>query len=119
MSCSSQNEEIKNSKWIYDYGHCQDYFEFKERGNYISFSCETGDTTFGHYSILENFILINQDYGSFDKEFEKNSRHRLGQAEYKLVLRKNNQLGYIENWNKKTNEWKEKYFYQRDDSVGK
>jgi len=44
-SCSSQNKEIVNSKWVYDYGHCKDYFQFKKDSSYISFSCETEDTT--------------------------------------------------------------------------
>jgi hypothetical protein len=113
VSCSSQNKEIVNSKWIYNYGHCQDYFAFKEGNRYVSFSCETGDTIFGHYSILKDVILINQSYGSFDKEFDENSRHSLGQAEYKLVLKKNNQLGYLENWDEINNDWKENYFYQK------
>lgn len=45
-SCSSQNDKLNNTKWVYTYGDCQDYFIFKVRGQYEFYSCETGDTTF-------------------------------------------------------------------------
>lgn len=112
ISCFSQGKQFANTKWIYDYGHCQDYFEFKIDSGYVFYSCETGDTILGKYSIYGSIIQINQEYSSFDNEFAKDSRHRVGKAQIKLILINNNQLGYIENWDENKARWKENYYFK-------
>jgi len=98
-----------NTKWIYDYGDCQDYFEFKEGGNYISYSCEIGETTFGNYLLLGDTIVINQKYVSFNKD----SGRSLEQIKDKMII-KNHQLGYVGNWDKIKNDWKDNYYLQKE-----
>lgn len=50
--------------------------------------------------------------GEYDHEFP-NSHHVAGKAVYKLILKNNNQLGYLQNWDSEKKKWKEDFYYTK------
>ncbi len=122
VSCAFQNKSFKNTKWIYDFGECQDILEFKDENQYTFYSCETNEKVFGNYTIENDLIILEQKKGKFDEEFNENSRHRTSHLKFKLRL-KSEELIYEErlekdensNWIKSDFDFDNSYHYKRLD----
>ena len=115
LSCSSQSEIFVNTKWIYDFGDCQDFLEFKENGQYSFFSCEADETVYGNYTVENEVIILEQKDGEYNKEFAEDSRHRTQHLKFKLRL-KNEQIIYVERWELDANNKWIKSDFKFDDS---
>jgi hypothetical protein len=108
-SCISKDDSLSNTKWTYHYSeNYQDYYFFKGDGNYEFYSAELGDTLFGTYSISVDTIRILQKFGSHDREFDSDSRHRIGESEYSLLI-KDGRIGLLENYS--NGEWNTDYLF--------
>lgn len=105
VSCSSQSKDFINTKWIYNFEDCQDYFEFKEDGQYVFFSCEADEIVYGDYTVENNFLILEQRKGEFDDEFSSDSRHRTQHLKFKLRI-EDGLMRYVERWELNTeNKW--------------
>jgi hypothetical protein len=85
-SCMSQEKEMTNTKWVFDFEGCQDYIKTKENSQYEFYSCESGDTVFGEYSFENDTLVLTQLKGEYDDSFDESSRHRTPSVKFKLVL---------------------------------
>ena len=110
-----KNEDLKNTKWIYDFGGGNiSYFLFKG-DNYEYYEAESGDTIFGNYQVKEDTIYISQSYGCYDKEFPKGSRHRIEKRKFQLILKNNNEIGFIEQWDVINKNWVDSFYFKKVD----
>ena len=97
-SCVAQDSKLIDTKWVYDYGDgCQDYFKFKDQKQYEFYSCETGDTLFGSYSLNGDLLLLHQTKGSYDQEFLEGSRHMTSNVKFKMSI-ENSSMIFKERW---------------------
>ena len=97
-SCVSQNNELINTMWVYDYGDgCQDYIEFKNKNKYEFNSCETGETLFGTYSLNGDSLILHQVRGAYDQEFTEGLRHLTPEVKFKLSI-ENDSISFKERW---------------------
>ncbi len=97
VSSLAQNKDLTNSKWVFNFGKCQDYIKFKKQNQYEFFSCETGDTVFGFYKLNGNSLILKQVKGVYDKEFPIKSQHRTPQIKFRLIIN-NDSMWFIERW---------------------
>jgi hypothetical protein len=117
FSCTSSHnsQKLNNTKWFYNFGH-EDViscFFFIDSRKYQFYNAEKGDTTFGSYSFKNDTIFLNQEYGSFDNEFSENSKHKTQKLKFKMLLRNETQLGFIEQWDDLNKRWIENYFFSK------
>lgn len=96
-SCMVQKDELIDTKWVYDFDDCQDYWKFKEQNKYEFYSCETGDTTYGTYVLENNTLRVHQVKGSHDQEFSEKSRHRTPNIKFELEINDNGMV-FKERW---------------------
>lgn len=97
-SCIAQDSRLINTKWVYDYNDgCQDYFKFKDKKQYEFYSCETGETLFGTYSLNVDLLMLYQTKGSYDQEFSVGSRHLTPDVKFILSV-ENNSIILKERW---------------------
>lgn len=113
-ACQNQYAEFALSKWVYSYGSCSDFIEFYKDSTFVSYSCETGDTVYGTFSINENLINMQQEYGNYDSTFKSASRHIRGEQQFQLILAPDNTLGFIEQWNSINKEWTSDYCFRKE-----
>lgn len=112
IACSSyqESQRLSNTKWVYYFGDCSDYYEFIDDAKYNFYSCESGDTFYGNYFLKGDTVIIEQLYGAYDKNFSEDSRHRTPQLKYKLLLTYNKQLEPIERWEFQRGKWSKSDF---------
>lgn len=114
ISCSHRKPSLSNTTWVYNCGDCQDYISFREDSTYVAFFCETGDTISGKYSDAGEFIILNQEYGYFDDDFQEGTGHKVGTATYELILVNGKYLGYSQNWDAENKKWKVDYYLTKE-----
>lgn len=110
--CSAQKSiNLKNTKWVYDFGGgYESYYLFFEDGNYEYHDAELGDILKGTYKQQKDTILIFQNHGLYDNDFDSGSRHRVEKREFKLLLKNKNELGDVSYWNEKERKWEKDAF---------
>lgn len=97
-SCRTQDNNLANTKWVYDCGDsCIDYISFKNENLYEYYSCETGETLFGGFFLSGDSIILQQLEGSYDHEFTKESRHSTPKIRYKMIV-KDDFILFIDRW---------------------
>lgn len=112
-SNSQKTEDFKNTKWIYDFGNGHiSYFLFKDI-EYEFYDAESGDTIFGTYQVKKDTIYISQSYGSYDKEFSEESRHRTEKKEFQLIVKNNTEIGFIEKWDTRNQTWIDNFYFKK------
>ena len=91
---------IINTMWIFDVADsCQDYILFKNSTEYEDYSCETGDTTWGIYTIEDNIITLFEQKSAYEENFPIDSEHRKRLFIWKLQIR-GKELIYLKSWQK-------------------
>ena len=120
MACSVSTQsnalKLNGTKWSYYFGrdNLSSYFLFIDGKKYKFYNAETGDTTFGSYFLRNDTILLNQEYSVFDDEFPKDSRHRAPKLQFKMLVNRKSQLGFIEQWDNNTRKWVDNYFFKKE-----
>lgn len=112
IACTTyqKSQKLINTKWVYDFGGCSDYYKFIDDIKYSFYSCESGDTLFGNYFLEGDTVVIEQLYGAYDKSFPEGSRHKTPQLRVKLVLTGDEQLEPIERMELKGDKWSKSDF---------
>lgn len=68
--------ELVNSKWYFDVTQdCRNYYNFYI-DSVIIYDCEIPERIYGTYNVNDETISIKTIRSEFDKEFDKDSRHR-------------------------------------------
>lgn len=93
----AQHKPLKNTKWIYDYGDCQEYLEFGKKNTYKIYNCETGNTIYGKYSQKGNEVILVQLRSEFDNAFKKTRGFKTPPARFKLLIDQDN-MKYFVRW---------------------
>lgn len=113
LSCNQQ-VSMENTTWQYDYANGKlDEIKFFNQ-KYTQYSAETGEYYYGNYTTNGDTIIMHQERGGFDYEFEEDSPHRAGGGMSKMIIKNGTQLGYIDNWQK--DHWRDNYFFSPVDS---
>lgn len=106
--------------WFYNHGECKDCFEFKEQNQYKFYSCETGDTVFGFYSLEKKILKLYQIKGFYDQEFPQESRHKtlnlkfeMDFCEDSIIFKTRWEIDTYGNWVKSDFEFPENYIFKK------
>lgn len=120
FSCASQSQDdFVDTKWVYDFGGCQNVITIKNNNNYSYYSCETRDTVSGDYLLKRDTLIFYQNKSSSDKEFKNNSKHHSSPLKFKLLLN-DDSLRFIERWELSANDnWYKSNFNFSSDFVFK
>lgn len=111
-SCTAQkNVDLKNTKWVYDFGDgYTSYYVFLEDDRYEYHDAELGDILMGSYKQKKDTVILYQESGKYDSEFEEDSRHRTEEKQFKLFIKNNNELADWAYWDQNANKWKDTAF---------
>lgn len=115
LSCemSVNHNMFENSEWRFYYDDKDfGFIYFEDDLKYIEFDSEIREHYYGTYEVKRDTIILHQERGEYDHEFP-NSHHVAGKAVYKLILKNNNQLGYLQNWDSEKKKWKEDFYYTK------
>lgn len=113
FSCSSQSK-FANTIWELDWGHenLKDFIKF-DSVKYVQYSAEVGEHYYGTFEVKGDTIILHQERGEYDHLFTEGSHHISGKRTSKLLIKNDNQLGYIHNWNSEKEKWKEGFYYTK------
>lgn len=109
QSCTESNS-IQGTKWEYKINEESiSFIEFKADGSYVEYDAEVGEHLYGRYEKTNDRIILSQERGEYDNEFQEGSRHRTPKKKFEMIIKNGSQLGYFDRL--KNGSWENDYYF--------
>jgi len=109
QSCA-ESHSIQGTKWEYKINEESiSFIEFKADGSYIEYDAEVGEHLYGRYEKREDRVLLSQERGEYDNEFQEGSKHKTPQKKFEMIIKNGSQMGYFDKL--KGDNWENDYYF--------